>query len=123
MSGVTTGEVTAVGVNGLILTGGRSGARFRRFYKGAIVVDSTMKDPLTDTFRPFILPGDSGSALVTAGAAPVQMVGLVFGGGANTVAFATPIHDVVAAFGDLKLSFALTPGVDPDAVQRVPKGT
>jgi hypothetical protein len=121
MSGVTTGEVTAVGVNGLVLTGGRRSARFRRFYKGAIVVDSTMKDPQTDTFRPFVLPGDSGSALVTSGTAPVQMVGLVFGGGANTIALATPIHDVVDAFSELNLSFALPPGVDPDALQTVPQ--
>ena len=122
MSGLTVGEVIAVGVSGLTkMAGGNGVGVFRRFYKNAIVVESTMKDAGNGTFRPFILPGDSGSALVTGGAGPVQVVGLLFGGGGSTRALATPISEVVAAFPTLKLSFALAPGVDPQAVQIVPK--
>ena len=58
--------------------------------------------------------------MVTSGAGPAKVVGLLFGGGEDTKGLATPIEDVVGAFPELALSFALAAGQDPDAIKTVP---
>jgi hypothetical protein len=114
VSGVTVGEITTVATNG------RIGIVAPRFYKNAIVVESTTKGPGETSVRPFMLPGDSGSALVTSGSGPIKVVGLLFGSGDDTQALAMPIERVIDAFPNLGLSFAPLPGQDPKAVQTVP---
>lgn len=118
MSGVTFGEIVTFGVNGSILA--RPG-EFTRFYRNVMVIESTTKDTGGQTFRPFLLPGDSGSAVVTMGPGPVRIVGFLFGGGDETSGLAVPIDQVISGFSDLGLSFELAPGQDPNAVQTVPK--
>jgi hypothetical protein len=120
-SGLTTGIITHTNIAGGIEGQSSSGVNtFRRCYRGAIKIESTTRHPATGTLKPFILPGDSGSALVTAGPAPVKVVGLIFASGDSTDALATPIERVINAFPALGLSFALAPGLDPNAVQTVP---
>ena len=118
MSGVTSGEIVTFGVNGSILA--RPG-EFTRFYRNVMVIESTTKDTDGQTFRPFLLPGDSGSAVVTMGPGPVKVVGFLFGGGDETSGLAVPIDQVIGGFSDVGLSFELAPGQDPNVAQTVPK--
>jgi hypothetical protein len=117
VSGLTSGELLSFGLTGVV--GGQGS--FSRFYKNVLVLQSTTRDPTLGTLRPFLLSGDSGSALVTAGPGPVKVVGLLFASGDDTRAFATPIEQVVNAFEALELSFALEPGQDPNVVRVVPE--
>jgi hypothetical protein len=114
ISGVTSGQVRVVGASGLILKSG-----FKRFYKNAMFIESTTTGP-GGAVLPFILEGDSGSAVVSTGVGSRKIVGLLFAGTDDTMAIAAPIDQLVDAFPDLKLSFALAPGQDPNAVQTVP---
>ena len=118
MSGLTFGEIQATGVNGSVLTG-RQG--IARYYENALVIESTMLDAGGLTRRPFLMKGDSGSAVTTTGTSPVKFVGLLFAGGDDTQGLAMPIDQVISAFPKLKLSFELVAGQDPNAVQTVPK--
>ena len=118
ISGVTSGEIVTFGVNGFIAA--RPG-EFTRYYRNVMVIESTTKDTGGQTFRPFLIPGDSGSAVVTMGPGPVKVVGFLFGGGDETSGLAVPIDQVISGFSDLGLSFELAPGQDPNVVQTVPK--
>jgi hypothetical protein len=114
VSGVSFGEITATGTNG------RLGSVFPRYYRNAIIVTSTTKDSVGN-LRPFLVAGDSGSALVTAGSSPVKVVGVLFASGDGPQAFAIPMDLVIDAFPALGLSFDLAPGQDPNVVQTVPQ--
>ena len=117
VSGLTTGEVIALWVTGTI----RTKEGFRRFYRNVIMVGSTTREPKHGTWRPFLLSGDSGSALVTAGPRPVKVVGLLFASDSTgMIAFASPIGKVLEVFKGFGLSLALAPGQDPNAVRTVP---
>ena len=113
ISGVTSGEIVTFGVNGFIAA--RPG-EFTRYYRNVMVIESTTKDTGGQTFRPFLIPGDSGSAVVTMGPGPVKVVGFLFGGGDETSGSAVPIDQVISGFSDLGLSFELAPGQDPNVV-------
>jgi hypothetical protein len=104
-SGLTTGVVQ------IFATTGISG---KYTYRNAFVVESTSLNPQQGTVKPFIVGGDSGSVVVTAGPGPVQVVGLLFASFAATSALAIPMQQVVDSFPDAKLSFALAPGQAPD---------
>jgi hypothetical protein len=119
VSNITQGRITAVGTTGLALAG-PAGDAFGYTYDNAMIIRSTTIDPQTGTLRPFLMAGDSGSALVTSGPGPVKVVGLLFAGEGATGALATPIENVVKAFEPLGLSFDLAPGMDPNAIQTVP---
>jgi hypothetical protein len=121
-SGLTTGTVIAVATSGFSVKQGQFFSIFKRSYDNAIVVESTtIEDVANGTLRPFIVSGDSGSALVTTGTGPVQVVGLLFAGDEGTTALATPIGKITDAFDQYKLSFALLPGQDPSVVRVVPE--
>jgi hypothetical protein len=122
VSAVTQGRITAVGTKGISFDG-VTGDAFGDSYDNKIIVRSTTIDPRTGTVRPFLMAGDSGSALVTSGPGPVKVVGLLFADEGPTGALATPIENVVKAFEPLGLSFDLAPGIDPNAVQTVPEAS
>ena len=127
-SGVTTGRIIALDASGFAtgvgtgITAGTGGFRvFKRFYNNAMIIESTtVEDPVSGTLRPFIVAGDSGSAVVTLGKGPVKVVGLAFAGDEGTTGVATPIEYIMGAFDQHKLSFSLVPGEDPNTVKTVP---
>ena len=83
-SSLTKGTVTGIDANVMVGYGGRDA-----LFVGQIIVESR---------KPFILPGDSGSLLVTK--SHKEPVGLLFAGNSTgQMAVANPIDDVLAAFG------------------------
>ena len=70
----------------------------------------------SDSHDPFVLPGDSGAAVVSNG----TLVGLLWGYD-ETTGMASDITPLVAAFPQLQLAFKPAPGISPDTLQTVPK--
>jgi hypothetical protein len=70
----------------------------------------------SDSDKPFVLPGDSGAAVVSNG----TLVGLLWGH-RDIGGIASDISPLVDAFPSLKLSFVPAAGMSPDTVQTVPK--
>lgn len=120
VSGLVSGRVSQVGTSGYLAEKSGSG-RFTHIYRNAAVVESTMIEPDGVTRRPFGVGGDSGSAVVTHDAGTPRVVGVMFGGATDFTGLIVPVDDVVDAFSSFGLSFAASPGLDPDAVQTVPE--
>lgn len=118
-SGITSGIVTVTNASGFIL--GKFGAgTFTRLYRNVAVIESTVQEPGGKTLRPFLLEGDSGSAVVTDGTTPHKLVGVLFGGSDDTTGNVAPVDVILSRFSTHGLSFQPAAGVDINAVQTAP---
>ncbi|WP_260735074.1 trypsin-like serine protease [Tunturiibacter lichenicola] len=105
----TAGSIEALQVSGTATDSGD----FARKYVNAIKIKSEAPDN-----GPFVLEGDSGSAIVDVGGA---VVGVVFAG--ELCGLATPIDSINDAFSSLDLNLAPAPaaGQAPGDIRTVPK--
>ncbi len=105
----TAGRVDFLNVTGDIEDSGS----FDRYYTNAIQITS-----LAPNNGPFVLPGDSGAAVLDSARA---VVGIVFGGG-DLEGYVTPIDAINDAFAYLQLNAAPAPeaGHAPGDVRTVP---
>ena len=105
VSGARRGTVSHVNVSAEIEDDGS----FQRLTDDNFMIQS-------DSHDPFVLPGDSGAAVVSNG----TLVGLLWGH-QDTSGIASDITPLVAAFPQLQLAFRPAPGISPDTLQTVPK--
>jgi hypothetical protein len=108
----TAGRVDFLNVTGDI----EDGSAFDRYYTNAIQITS-----LAPNNGPFVLPGDSGAAVLDSARA---VVGIVFGS-ANLEGYVTPIDAINNAFAYLQLNLVPAPeaGHAPGDVRTVPSST
>ncbi len=105
---VSHGSVSHIGVS--VLQEDKSNG-FLRLTDENFMIDS-------DSHDPFVLPGDSGAAVISNG----TLVGLIWGHrDSETTGIASDISPLVDAFPHLHLSFVPAPGTTADTMQTVPK--